>query len=97
MGKFIPDRERDELTKALKNPEKGGRTRGFGPDVPWKIGFPKDRQFYRSRAKAKKRREQEEEGQLNNLEKQNEEILAIVKHQQKQIEELCEPGPTHQL
>ena len=24
-GKFIPDRENDELTKALGNPEKGGR------------------------------------------------------------------------
>ena len=34
---------------------------------------------------------------MNNLEKQNEEILAIVKHQQKQIEELREQGPTHQL
>ena len=33
-GKFIPEREWDELTKALGNPEKPGRTRGFGPDVP---------------------------------------------------------------
>ena len=96
-GKFILDKERDELTKAPKNPEKPGRTRGFGPDVPWKIGFPEDRQSYRSRARAKKRREQEEEDRLNNLEKQNEEILAIVKNQQKQIEELREQGPTHQL
>ena len=29
-GKFIPDREHDELTKALGNPEKGGRTREIG-------------------------------------------------------------------
>ena len=63
----------DELTKALENPEKSGRTRGFGPDVPSRLGFPEDRQSYRSRARAKKRREQEEEGRLNNLEKQNEE------------------------
>ena len=39
VGKFILDRENDELTKTLRNPEKGGRTRGFGPDMPWKIGF----------------------------------------------------------
>ena len=50
-GKFIPDREMDELTKALENPEKPGRTRGFGPDVPWSLGFLKDRESYRSRAR----------------------------------------------
>ena len=47
-GKFIPDRENDELTKALENPEKPGRTRGFGPSVPWKIGFLEDHESYRS-------------------------------------------------
>ena len=78
LGKFIPDRERDELTKALKNPEKGGRTRGFGPDVAWKIGLPGDHESYRSRARAKKRKEPEEEDWLNNLERANEEILAMV-------------------
>ena len=40
-GTFIPDRENDELTKALGNPEKGGRTRGYG-GVPWKMGFHED-------------------------------------------------------
>ena len=89
-GKFIPDREKDELTKALRNPEKPGRTRGFGPSVPWKIGFPEDHESYRSRARAKKRKEQEEEDRLNNLERANEEILAMVARQQKEIEELYE-------
>ena len=37
-GKFQPDRERDELTYALGNPEHPGRTRGKGV-VPWKYGF----------------------------------------------------------
>ena len=32
-GRFKPDRENDELTKALENPEHIGRTRGFGPSV----------------------------------------------------------------
>jgi hypothetical protein len=33
-GQFHPDRENDELTLALGNPEHGGRTRGVGV-VPW--------------------------------------------------------------
>jgi hypothetical protein len=32
------DREIDELTMALKNPEHPGRCRGFGV-VPWKFGL----------------------------------------------------------
>ena len=32
--KFRADREKDLLTKVLGNPEKGGRTRGFGPSYP---------------------------------------------------------------
>ena len=35
---FQPDRERDELTYALGNPEHPGYTRGKGV-VPWKYGF----------------------------------------------------------
>ena len=37
-GTFQPDREKDELTYALGNPEHSGRTRGKGV-VPWKYGF----------------------------------------------------------
>ena len=36
-GTFQPDRERDELTYALGNPEHPGRTRGKGM-VPWSMG-----------------------------------------------------------
>ena len=39
-GTFIPDRENDELTAALGNPERPGRTRGMPGSVPWKVGFP---------------------------------------------------------
>ena len=80
-GKFHPDRENDELTKALGNPEKSGRTRGLGPDVPWIIGFPEQRETYRSRERAEKRKEQEEEERIQKLETQNQEIFAIVKQQ----------------
>ena len=37
-GKYKPDRENDELTRALNNPEHPGRTRGKGV-VPWFEGF----------------------------------------------------------
>ena len=39
-GTFVPDRENDELTKALRNPEHPGRTRGTPGSVVWKFGFP---------------------------------------------------------
>ena len=45
-GKFHPDRENDELTRALGNKEKPGRTRGTDGSVPWKYGFPDDRKKY---------------------------------------------------
>ena len=47
-GTFQPDRERDELTYALGNPEHLGRTRGRGV-VPWKYGFRDYIESYRSR------------------------------------------------
>ena len=39
QGTFVPDRENDELTMALGNPEHPGRTRGTPGSIPWKIGF----------------------------------------------------------
>ena len=47
--KFKPDREKDLLTMVLGNPEKGGRTRGLGPNFPLSIRFPDDKDSYRSR------------------------------------------------
>jgi hypothetical protein len=46
---FKPDRENDELTKALKNKEHTGRTRGLGSAIPWRSRFAEDSQTYRSR------------------------------------------------
>ena len=40
QGTFVLDREKDELTMALGNPEHPGRTRGTPGSVPWKAGFP---------------------------------------------------------
>ena len=52
-GKFQPNRENDELSRALGNAEHSGRTRGTAGSVPWKIGFPLDVGTYRSRARKK--------------------------------------------
>ena len=39
QGTFVLDREKDELTMALGNPEHPGRTRGTPGSIPWKAGF----------------------------------------------------------
>ena len=41
QGTFHPQRENDELTRALKNPEHPGRARGIGV-VPWKVAWAGD-------------------------------------------------------
>jgi hypothetical protein len=51
------DREMDELTMALRNPEHPGRCRDYGV-VPWKYAFKGNLNSYRSR---KRRKECEED------------------------------------
>ena len=53
QGTFVPDRENDELTMALGNPEHPGRTRGTPGSVPWKAGFP-DAGGYKTQERRKK-------------------------------------------
>ena len=61
---FEPNRENDELTRALGNPEHPGRTRGMGT-IPWYEGFSDWNADYRTRARKKiaeeKKRKMEEE------------------------------------
>src|SRR4051812_23294964 len=52
-GIFVPERENDELSRALKNPEHPGRMRGVGV-VPWYEGFVEYTDTYKSRARKKK-------------------------------------------
>jgi hypothetical protein len=52
-GKFRPERENDELTRALGNPEHPGRVRGKGAGVSWKKGFSEYDDSYRSRKRKK--------------------------------------------
>ena len=62
QGTFLPDRENDELTMALGNPEHPGRTRGTPGSLPWKAGFP-DVGGY----KCQERRKKVEQSQLQAL------------------------------
>jgi hypothetical protein len=57
-GRVKVDREIDELTMALKNPEHPGHCRIFGV-VPWKFGFRGDIATYRSRRRRRERKEEE--------------------------------------
>ena len=61
-GTFVPDRENDELTMALGNPEHPGRTRGTAGSLPWKHGFP-DAGGYKSRERKRK----QEQSEIQNL------------------------------
>ena len=62
-GVFQPNRENDELTRALENPEHPGRTRGKGA-IPWYEWFSDWNTDYRTRARKKiaeeKKRKMEE-------------------------------------
>jgi hypothetical protein len=95
-GKFIPDRERDVLTKAPRNAEHTGRTRGLGPNYPWSIGFAEDVESYRKRERGRKRKEEEEKERIKKLEEKYDRMFMSM---QKQIQELrqTQAGPSHQL
>ena len=45
-GRFRPDRENDELARALGNKEHEGRTRGTSGSKPWEHGFPKEHKIW---------------------------------------------------
>ena len=52
-GKFQPERENDKMTCSLENPKHIGRTRGKGPGVPWRDGFPDWNNTYGNRQRKK--------------------------------------------
>ena len=61
-GAFVPDKEKDELTMALGNPEQPGRTRVTPGSILWKVGFS-DADSY----KCQERRKKVEHSQLQAL------------------------------
>jgi hypothetical protein len=62
-GEWQPNRDKDELTYALGNPEHSGWTRGYG-SISWELAFPQDRETYRSH----QRKKEEDRERLRQLE-----------------------------
>ena len=56
QGTFQPQRENNELTRELKNPEHPGRARGIGM-VPWKVAWAGD-SSYKTHRKSKAKHEE---------------------------------------
>ena len=83
-GVYEPEREKDELSRALKNPEHPGRTRGKGL-VPWLLGFADWNDSYRSRERKKKH----EVDRIQDLERK-------YNMQQEQINKLSQQGASQQ-
>ena len=86
-GRFHPDRENDELTRALGNPEHSGRVRGIEGSKSWSIGFPEARKRYPD--KIHKRRIEKEandarvsQDKFRSIEERFHTIEAQLKHQQ---------------
>ena len=104
-GVFQPNRENDELTRALGNPEHPGRTRGKGA-IPWYEGFSDWNTDYRTRARKKiaeeKKRKMEEEQRkrgyerLQGLEASQAELAAKFQRQQEQIDSLSQERGSQQ-
>ena len=97
-GVFTPNRENDELTCALRNPEHPGRTRGKGV-VPWYEGFSDWNADYRSRARRKmeevKKRKLEEQRmqeaeRLQGLESAHADLALKFQRQREQINSLSQ-------
>ena len=83
-GVFTPNRDNDELTRDLGNPEQPGRTRGMDV-IPWYEGFSDWNDDYRSHARKKmeeeKKRKLEEEQR-----KQEADRLRIVESKHADLE-----------
>jgi hypothetical protein len=72
VGRVKVDREMDELTMALKNPEHPEHCRGYGV-VPWKFAFRGDIATYRSHRRRREREEEERWQVIKKILKEHEE------------------------
>jgi hypothetical protein len=67
-GMFHPEREKDELTRALGNDEHPRRTRTTPGSKPWKLGFPVERKKFLDRSR--QRRKEREADRMSQIEEQ---------------------------
>ena len=63
-GRFLPDKENDELTRALGNAEHSGRVRATEGSQSWSIGFPEDRKRYPDRSHKRKKEKEANEKRI---------------------------------
>ena len=104
-GVFTPNRENDELTRALGNPEHPGRTRGKGV-IPWYEGFSEWNDDYRTRARKKmeeeKKRKLDEDQRkqdaehLQGLEARHADLALKFQQQQQHIDSLSQERGSQQ-
>ena len=89
-GRFIPDREDDELTRALGNEEHDGRTRGVIGSKPKTIAIPEHRKKFPNRSHQRRKEREAMEARaaadrLRNIEEelklQKEQIAAVLSQQ----------------
>jgi hypothetical protein len=85
-GRFVPDRENDELTRDLKNDEHTGRARGTPGSKPWNVAFPAEMKRYPNKShQRRKEREAAEKAaaayRLRNVEE-------VLNRQQDQLDRL---------
>jgi hypothetical protein len=78
-GLIQVNRENDELTHALGNPEHTGRTRGKGVGIPWKEGFSQHKDLYGY--KSRKRKKDREADRIGKVERE----LADMKRMMHQL------------
>ena len=87
-GRFIPDREDDELTHALKNKEHPGRARGTPGSMCWKVAFPSESKKYPDKShKRRKEREAAEKAAAEREKAANEAEKAATKERLRNVEE----------
>ena len=86
--KFVPDRENDELTLALGNPEHVGRVRALRGGTTMKEAWPECADTYRSRSRKKK----QELDRLSALELQVKRQQQLGKITRLLVERSCEGG-----
>jgi hypothetical protein len=78
-GRFVPDRENDELTRALGNDEHTGRARGTPGSKPWIVAFPPEKKRYpdKSHMRRKEREAAEKRAAADRLRNVEEAVLRL--------------------
>ena len=85
LGKYVPDREDDELTLALGNKEHWGRCRARGGGVGFLEGFPEDTATYRKHCRSKKKEADRVTALERSLKVVQEQLASFTKTRESQL------------